>query len=184
MAGIPDGRPVIVCIGALEPRKNPLDLIPMLQRVHAAIPDAFLAVAGDGPLADELRDAVRTAGLDSDVGVLGYVKPTEPLLWRADAVVLLSNAEGLPQVLIQAAAAGVPFVSYDVDGAREVKALGADGDVVALGQVFDAADALVRWLREPAGTRRVDLHSWDRDVIYSSYRRVVDDVVSEVRRAG
>ncbi len=182
--GIPANRPVVVCIGALEPRKNPLDLIPMLQRVQATIPDAFLAVAGDGPLAGELRDGVRAAGLESDVGLLGYVKPTEPLLWRADAVVLLSNAEGLPQVLIQAAAAGAPFVSYDVDGAREVVALGAVGEVVPLGQVAAAADALVRQLGRSAGPRRVDLTSWDREVIYSSYRKVVDDVVSEVRRAG
>ena len=184
VAGIPDGRPVVACIGALEPRKNPLDLVPMLQRIHAEIPDAYLAVAGDGPLAGDLRDAVHLAGLDSDVGLLGYVKPTEPLLWRADAVVLLSNAEGLPQVLIQAAAAGVPFVSYDVDGAREVVALGAVGEVVSLGRVDHAADALVRQLRQPAGTRRVDLRSWDREVIYSAYRQVVDDVVNEVPRAG
>ena len=39
------------------------------------------------------------------------IKPVELLLWRADALVLLSNAEGLPQVLIQAAAAGLPFVT-------------------------------------------------------------------------
>ncbi len=182
--GLPSDRPVVVAIGALEPRKNPLDLIPMMTRVRAEIPDAFLAVAGDGPLASVLRDAVRNAGLVSDVGLLGYVKPTEPLLWQADAVVLLSSAEGLPQVLIQAAAAGVPFVSYDVDGAREVIALGAVGEVVPLGDVDAAADALVRQLGQSAGTRRVDVTSWDREVIYSSYRSVVDDVVSAVRRAG
>ena len=127
---------------------------------------------------------MRVAGLDSDVGVLGYVKPTEPLLWRADAVVLLSNAEGLPQVLIQAAAAGVPFVSYDVDGGREVRALGADGDVVPLGRVSEAADALVRLVRRRTG------HPSGGPAVLGSGRHLfvvpalVGDVVSEVRRAG
>ncbi len=182
--GIPDGRPVIVSLGALEERKNPLQLVPLLRRVRAQVPDAFLAVAGEGPLVDALRAEVDAAGLQDDVAILGYVKPTAPLLWRADGLVLLSNAEGLPQVLVQAAAAGVPFVSYDVDGAREVLALGAVGSVVALGAVDAAADALAHLLQTaPAGTRTVDVGSWDTDVIYSAYRRVVDDVVG-VSRAG
>ena len=180
--GIPDGRPVIVSLGALEERKNPLQLVPLLRRVRAQVPDAFLAIAGEGPLADALRAEVDAAGLHDDVAILGYVKPTAPLLWRADGLVLLSNAEGLPQVLVQAAAAGVPFVSYDVDGAREVLALGAVGSVVPLGAVDDAADELAHLLRTaPAGTRTVDVGSWDTDVIYSAYRRVVDDVVGVAR---
>ena len=189
VAGVPGDRPVILSLGALEERKNPLDLVPLLGQVRAAVPDAFLAVAGSGPLAEELQRQIDAAGLQDHVALLGYVKPTEPLLWRADAVVLLSNAEGLPQVLIQAAAAGVPFVAYDVDGAREVVALGAAGAVVPLGDVRAAADGLVHLLQNvPAGSRTVDVKSWDREVIYSSYRRVVDDIigesVGEVRRAG
>ena len=66
------------------------------QQVRAQVPDAFLAVAGEGPLADDLAKAVADAGLADDVALLGFVKPVEPLLWRADALVLMSNAEGLP----------------------------------------------------------------------------------------
>ncbi|MEP6623782.1 MAG: glycosyltransferase [Acidimicrobiia bacterium] len=185
VAGVPTDRPVIVSLGALEDRKNPLDLVPMLERVRGVVPDAFLAVAGSGPLADDLRALVDERGLHDDVALLGYVSPTEPLLWQADALVLLSNAEGLPQVLIQAAAAGVPFVTYDVDGGREVVALGAVGQVVELGDVDGAADALARLLvRADAIERRVDVRSWDREIIYSSYRRVVDDVVGGERGVG
>ena len=86
---------------------------------------------------------------------------------------------------MQAAAAGVPFVTYDVDGGREVVALGAVGQVVALGDVMGAADALARLLvRGDVIERRVDVRSWDREVIYSSYRRVVDDVVGGERSVG
>ena len=183
--GVPDGRPVVLCLGALEPRKNPLDLVPLLQRVRAEVPDAFLAVAGEGPLSDDLAKAVAEAGLADDVALLGFVKPVEPLLWRADALVLLSNAEGLPQVLMQAAAAGLPFVTYDVDGGREVVALGAVGRIVPLGAVDGAADALVSLLRANASRRRrIDVSSWDPNVIAASYRSVVDNVLGEVRRVG
>ena len=183
--GVPDGRPVVLCLGALEPRKNPLDLVPLLRRVRAQVPDAFLAVAGEGPLSDDLAKAVAEAGLADDVALLGYVKPVEPLLWRADALILMSNAEGLPQVLIQAAAAGLPFVTYDVDGGREVVALGAVGRVVRLGDVDGAAAGLINLLRAPAPRhRRIDVTSWDPTVIAASYRSVVDDILQETRRAG
>ena len=184
VAGVPDHRRVILCVGALEDRKHPLDLIPILTAVRATIPDAMLLVAGEGPLAGALAEAVRGAGLESDVVLAGYVNPVEPLMWRADVVVLLSNAEGLPQVLIQAAAAGVPFVSYDVDGARELLLLGARGTVVALNDRADAARAVAALLEEGDAGVTVDVSSWDRAVIDAAYRRVVDDVLSEVRCAG
>jgi len=185
LPAVPDGRPVVLCLGALESRKNPLDLVPLLARVQETVPDAFLAIAGDGPLAGDLGAAIARAGLASDGVLLGYVKPVEPLLWRADVVVLLSDAEGLPQVLIQAAAAGTPFVSYDVDGAREVVALGAEGSVVPLGDVEAAAAAIVRLLRAGAPRRRrADLASWDRAVIHRSYRAVISEVAEGGRRAG
>jgi len=183
--GVPAGRPEVLCVGALEHRKNPLDLVPLLARVREQIPDAFLGVAGEGPLAEDLEKAVADAGLAADVALLDFVKPVEPLLWRADALVLLSNAEGLPQVLIQAAAAGLPFVTYDVDGGREVVALGAVGQVVPLNAVDQAAAALVRILAAPGSRhRRVDVTSWDPDVIAASYRTLVADVLGEARRAG
>ena len=176
--GIPDGRPVIVCLGALEPRKNPLDLVPLLAQVRRAVPDAFLAVAGSGPQAGALEERIRAAGLSDHVALLGYVSPVDPLFWRADALVLLSTAEGLPQVLMQGAAAGVPFVSYEVDGARELIGLGARGTVVALGDVGAAARALVGALSEPGiGVRTVDVSSWETAVIQASYRRVIDGVL-------
>ena len=131
-----------------------------------------------------MADAVNTAGLDQDVALLGYVKPVEPLMWRADVVVLLSNAEGLPQALIQAAAAGVPFVSYDVDGARELIGLGARGVVVPIDDRDAAADAVAEFLNGDADRTVVDVSSWDPAVIHASYRRVVDEVLREVRRAG
>ncbi len=185
VAELAHGRPVILSIGALEPRKHPLDLVSLLRSVQCTVPDAFLAVAGEGPLAAELADAVRAAGLEDDVALLGYVKPVDPLLWRADVLVLLSEAEGLPQVLIQAAAAGLPFVTYEVDGAREVVGLGAVGAVVPLGDVDAAADAVTaRLVAADERTVRVDTGSWDPAVIRAAYRRVAHEVLEEVRRAG
>ena len=95
--GVPDGRPVVLCLGALEDRKNPLDLVPLLAAGARADPRRVprrrrRGSAGRRPR----RRPSPTAGLADDVALLGFVKPVEPLLWRADALVLMSNAEGLP----------------------------------------------------------------------------------------
>ena len=70
----------------------------------------------------------------------------------ADALVLLNNAEGLPKVLIQSAAAGQPFVSLDVDDGCDVVAPGAAGEIVS---------------------------SYDPAVIAASCRSFVDDIFQE-----
>ena len=185
--GIPDGRPVVAVPRRARGRARTRSTwCRCSQRVRDQVPDAFLAVAGEGPLADELAGGGRCGrARPATSRCSGSSKPVEPLLWRADALVLLSNAEGLPQVLIQAAAAGLPFVTYDVDGGREVVALGAVGQVVPLGDVAGAADALMRLLAgagaASAARRRLVVGP---DVIAASYRSVVDDILGESRRAG
>jgi len=105
-------------------------------------------------------------------------------LRAADVSVLLSEAEGLPQVLVQSAAVGTPFVAFDVEGVREVLALGAEGSVVPLGRLDAVADAAAAWLSPGAVAVRqpvADLSSWSPAAIEASYRAVVERAIG-VRR--
>ncbi|MFP5370850.1 MAG: glycosyltransferase, partial [Actinomycetes bacterium] len=80
--------------------------------------------------------------------------------------------------LVQSAAAGTPFVSFDVEGVREIIGLGARGTAVPLGRLDEVADAVERWLGEPpAGEATADLSSWSASAITESYRAVVDGVL-------
>ncbi len=88
-------------------------------------------------------------------------------------MVLLSSVEGLPQVLVQAASVGTPFVAYEVDGVRELLGLGAVGTVVAPGRLEDAADALRTALAGERSGPTADLASWSPDVIARRYREVI-----------
>jgi glycosyltransferase involved in cell wall biosynthesis len=177
---LPDGRPIVLYLGSLEPRKNVLEL-PDLLRLLAGAPQParpFLAVAGQGPLRGELEAAFAARGLASDAAVLGYVDEPISLIAAADAIVLLSKVEGLPQVLVQAASVGTPFVAYEVDGVRELVELGAAGNVVAPGALEDAARALRTVLsgEVPTGERlpaTANLSSWSPDEIARRYREVI-----------
>jgi glycosyltransferase involved in cell wall biosynthesis len=100
----------------------------------------------------------------------------------ADLLLLLSNAEGLPQVLVQAAAHGTPFVAFDVEGVREVLSLGAAGTAVPLGDVRGVVDAVTAQLSRPDWLPRepvADLTSWSPDSVRSAYRAVFHNVLSQ-----
>lgn len=182
--GIPQ-RPVVLYLGSLEPRKNVLDLGRYLSRLLVLATGArpFLVVAGEGPLGGRLRSVLRGARLNGDAALVGYVEEPGPLIGLADAVVLLSGAEGLPQVLVQAAAVATPFVAYAVDGVRELIGMGAEGVAVPLGDVEGAAEATVPFLGiEHGHTPTIDLASWSPEEIASGHRRVIGAVLAGGRK--
>jgi glycosyltransferase involved in cell wall biosynthesis len=174
--GIPRDRPLILYLGSLEPRKNVLALPVFLSRVLAveSVARPFLAVAGEGPLAGELRGRLEAMGLSEDSALVGFVTDPAPLVAASDAMVLLSTSEGIPQVLVQAAAAGTPFVSYAVDGGQELLDEGAVGAVVPLGDLAAAARAASDVLRGRRGpSPSIDLSGWDEAEIAAGYRRLL-----------
>jgi glycosyltransferase involved in cell wall biosynthesis len=179
--GLPGDRPLILYLGSLEPRKRVLHLPDLLGRIVSSTtsPRPYLVVAGDGPLAGPLQQALSAAGLAEDSRLLGYVPDPLPLVSVADVMVLLSSAEGVPQVLVQAAAAGTPFVAYAVDGVSELKDLGADGIAVAPGDL-DAAASATRSVLRDARPRpgSIDLSSWSTGTIAEGYRRVIGAVLA------
>jgi glycosyltransferase involved in cell wall biosynthesis len=178
--GVPRGRSVVAYVGSLDARKNVLALSPFLRRLLElrAAPRPLLVVAGDGPLRDALATHLRAEGLERDALLLGFLPDPAGLIAAADLMVLLSRAEGIPQVLVQAAAADTPFVAYDVDGARELLEAGADGAIAPLGDVEAAAAAAAELLeRRAPGGGAIDLSSWRPGTITASYRRLLGSML-------
>ena len=136
---------LVVAIGALEPRKRHAlmfeQLAPMLRSGGAV-----LALAGDGPLQTELRALSRSLQIDGSVRFLGQVPRIEDLLACADVLLLASRVEGVPRVVIEALAAGVPIVATEVEGLREVP----NAPISVLPRTgAGMADAVTRVLTEP-----------------------------------
>ena len=179
---LPEDRPWILYVGSLEERKRVLDLPILLQQMIqlSAGPSPFLVVAGAGPEEARLRSLVRQIGLDGDCRLLGHVDDPRDLFVASDVVVLMSRAEGLPQVLVQAAAAGTPFIATDVDGADELLELGAPGKVVDVGDVVGAARAALPYLRWPVERSgpTIDLSSWSPTRVREGYRDLVNSVLA------
>jgi glycosyltransferase involved in cell wall biosynthesis len=131
---IPDGlaedRLKVLFLGSFSVEKDPLAAI---AAVVATEPPARLRLVGAGPLDSEVRAA--GAELPDQVEVVGSVSDVVPQLEWGDVLILTSRTEGLPGVVLEAAAAGVPTVAYGVGGVGEATENGVSGIVVAAGDL-------------------------------------------------
>lgn len=139
--------PRIVSVGRLDPEKNPFLLLDILERVRVGGVDWRLIVAGDGPCRAELEAHARRRGLAASVAFLGEVA-NGPALWEtyrsANVFLHVSLTEGLPQVLFEALAAGLPVVATDVGGVSEALDGGRTGLLIPPRDAGAAAAALER----------------------------------------
>lgn len=145
----------ILSVGRLETEKNPLMLADLLQRLDAVQPGEWrLTVCGEGDLECELRDRIEALGLSGQATLAGYVPfgaELERAYRNAHMLVSCSWTEGLPQVLVEALAAGLPVVSTDVGGIGEE--LGAAVALVQPGDAAEMAEVLTE-LASDAALRR------------------------------
>lgn len=164
--GLPADAPVLVSVGGLSERKGfhrVLDCLPALTARHPGL--QYLIVGGGGPEGDwgpRLRQQARNLGLEQGVHFLGHVPPErlrEPLS-AADVFVLATRNEGWANVFLEAMACGLPVVTTDVGGNREVVSSDALGRVVPFGD----HQALLAALDEALSTR------WDREAILAHAR--------------
>jgi glycosyltransferase involved in cell wall biosynthesis len=155
----------LLSVGRLDREKNPLLLIETISALRERDPDQGwrLTVVGDGPLAGEMQDRLQQLGLADAVEIRGYV-PIDgelPALYRsADAFLHVSWTEGVPQVLFESFAAGLPVVATDVGGVA--RAVGEAALLIPPGDADAAATALQRIAREPALRRQLILAGLQR----------------------
>jgi glycosyltransferase involved in cell wall biosynthesis len=115
-----DVRPsTAVMVGRLHPIKDYALALRAWAGVRAAVPDASLAIVGDGPERSRLLALRRELGLEDAVEIRGD-GPVGPHLYGAEIFLSTSRAEGFSRALLEALAAGLPAVSTAVGGAREI----------------------------------------------------------------
>ena len=136
---------VVLSVGRLDPEKNPLMLVDVLERALQADPRWRLHVCGDGVLAGALAERATRMGVGHRLVQHGYV-PIDSGLWdlyrTAHVLLHVSMTEGAPQVILEAFAARLPVVATAVGGVPDLVAqrglLAPPGDPAA------AASALAR----------------------------------------
>ena len=186
------GSKVTGFLGRVVSIKDVKTLLLAARKVCDRLPEARFLIAGpteeEPEYHRECLDLQRQLGLQDAVSFIGPVNRDE-FLPRLDLMILTSVSEGLPFVVIEALAAGVPVVSTDVGACSEILGgradesppLGAAGLVAEVGAADDLAAACVRVLTDDAlmaamseaGRQRAARCYHERDVI-AAYRRLYD----------
>ncbi len=112
-----DRPPLVLGIFRLVAHKRPLLWLEVAARVRAARPEARFRLLGDGPLAASVETRARALGLPLEVR--GRVNDVTPHLGEAAVLLHVSAAEGLPNAVLEAMAAGVPVVATPAGGIAE-----------------------------------------------------------------
>lgn len=137
----------IVCVARLSAEKGHLGLLEAIAPL-----DATLTLVGDGPLLAEIEAAVARLGLGGRVRFVGRLDEAATLatIARADLLVLPSFMEGLPIVLMEAMAIGVPVIGSRVAGVPELIEDGVEGLLFRPGDWADLRRQIARVLEDPA----------------------------------
>jgi glycosyltransferase involved in cell wall biosynthesis len=167
--GVPTASNVALFAASLDRRKGTHELPSYFAALMELVPEAHLLVAGDGPLGVEVAEEMDRRGLSPHVTMLGFTNRLPEVMAAADCLVGLSRAEGMSTVFLFAASTGLPFVSYDVDGSAELIRIGADGAIVPLGSIQEAA-VMTRSAIERGRGDPIDLPEWSRTVVHAQYR--------------
>ena len=127
--GLPADRPLLLNVGRLADQKNQIALFPLL----AELPEAHLALVGDGELRFELQEKAKSLGIADRTHFLGEIpnEQVHEVMASADLFLFPSNYEAMPIVLLEAMSLGLPIVASDIPGNREV--LGSAGVIADFG---------------------------------------------------
>jgi glycosyltransferase involved in cell wall biosynthesis len=153
--GIPPDATVVGTVTRLSEQKAPLDFVSAAARIGARHPDVQFVIVGDGPLRAEVEAAITSEGLTHSVHLTGLRRDVPDLMHSFDIFALSSLWEGLPRVLPQAMAAGLPIVATAVDGNAEAVTDGVNGFLTPAGDPGALTEALLKLLRDPALAARM-----------------------------
>ena len=146
----PDGPPVALAVGRMHAEKRFDRFLTALARARRASPDLRGVIVGDGPEWPNLRCQAQDLGLlPNGVLWLGRRNDVPALLGKADMLVLSSDHEGCPNVVLEAMAARRPVVTTPAGDAGDVVEEGVSGYVVPFDDVEAMASRMVRLAEFP-----------------------------------
>ena len=169
---VSSGDVFIGTVTRLEPRKGHTYLFQAATKIVKQHPNVKFLIIGEGPYREQLEIEVRNLNLQNNVVFVGYREDVGRIISFFDIFVLTSLWEGLPRVLVQAALAEKPIVTFEVEGAWEVVKDGVNGYIVPSKNVEKLSDRLFVLLSdlEKAKTmgvqgRKIVNNNWDVSVM-------------------
>ncbi len=181
--GIPPGAPVVLSIARMVVAKGHTELLAMFEALSARHPDAVLVLVGDGPFYAPLLHDLAASSFGDRVRAPGARLDVPSFLAMADVFVHASLTEAFGLVILEAMAAHLPVVAFELPAYADFVVPGASADLVPLGDVAALTDAVSALLTDPERAARLGCYGHalvrerhPRDVV----ARLFESVYSEV----
>jgi glycosyltransferase involved in cell wall biosynthesis len=171
---LPADAKLIAVIGRLWPQKRIKDVIWGADLLQVLRPDVHVLVMGDGPQRARLEKFARQCRVEQKVHFLGQRANATRLLSACDLLWLTSGYEGLPNVVMEAMAAGKPVIATDIPGNRDLVIEGETGYLIPVGDRAALTARTNKLLQEPELAAR--LGAAGRERIASQFR--IDQMIS------
>lgn len=139
----------IIAVGRLAHQKHFSELIHIFSAIHDKAPDWSLEIIGNGPDKDRLQKLIDGLGLKSKVTLSPATSTIQEKYLTAGIFAMTSRYEGLPMVLLEAQACGLPIISYDCKcGPKDIINDGIDGYIIPMGDRQLFADKLLELIKD------------------------------------
>ncbi|CAN5658830.1 glycosyltransferase family 4 protein [soil metagenome] len=164
--GIPAGAPLVGFVGRLTPDKGPEVFVRSALLLRIVAPDVHLVLVGDGPMRAELLASIARFELGDRVHLAGLREDMCSVYRQLDLLVSSSFSEGMPLVVLEAMASGLPVVATQVGGVVDVVEQGETGWLVAPGDFDGLAGTVARALAAPDELLRMGVRARERAVAH------------------
>lgn len=146
--GIKNNVPVVGTVIRFSEEKRPLLWLEIAALVRQRMPEVRFMMVGDGVMREAVEKRAAQEDLVGTVSLLGHQREPLAAMAAMDLFLLTSRLEGLPNVLVEAQALGVPVVTTDVGGAAETVSHGVTGWVSESDNAQHIADLIIRLLKD------------------------------------
>lgn len=185
-----DGKVVIGFYARLEPVKGHLFFLESFKKIIEKEKNVVCLLAGsnfgyENKYTNVILDKIKELNLDKHIKILGFREDIHQLLCITDVLVLPSQKEGIPRIVMEAMTLKVPVVATDVLGTREIVINNETGILVPYNEVNALTEAVLKVLNEPKlkeklsvnGRKRVEKLFDERVVIsriHTNYRECIN----------
>lgn len=158
---LPKDKPIVLYVGRVDPEKSISNVVTAFAGVLDEVPEAVLAIVGDGTDRRHLMELTQALGIEKSVRFLGRVYPPEIMdIYRAGTLfATASETETQGIVLIEAAATGLPLVAVDAGAVRELCQHKKNGILCHPGEIEEMTDAMVKILKNDDVRKKYGEHS-------------------------
>jgi glycosyltransferase involved in cell wall biosynthesis len=176
--GVGPAELLVGTVANLKPAKGVGHIVEVAAAIAAAVPEARFRVIGEGYQRPELEARIAALGLGSRVVLAGQVPDARTLYGAFDLAVHASDAEGLPNAVLEAAAAGRAIVATAAGGTGEIVLDGQTGLLVPVGDRAALAAGIVRLARDPELRARLGAAARERAASQFGMERFVAETAA------